>query len=117
MNDILHKLSTTDGSASSYFMSHMITLRTCNAGTSSVQHIEHSVATGYHSLSLKDSDHLRLGGSVAKFMHETTNINRVPRVSAVCWRSKEGISLCSGKAEYVQLCISLPVVLIIELPD
>jgi hypothetical protein len=105
-------------STQSYFQAHFIKLRSCTGNSQNSLHWEITETprtTFYHQLN-RDLWH-RHNGDVTKWFRDLVLINKLPTESVHCWRNVDGQPQCDGQASELQLYISIPVMLIIELGD
>lgn len=101
-----------------YFQAHFIRLRSCAGNAANCPHWELTETPRtkfYFQLDRQKSEQFK--GDVAKWFRNETLINKSPVESDHCWRDLDGSPCCNGQAALLELYISLPVMLTIELGD
>ena len=85
-------------------------------GSKGQKHMEIPTTTTQRwCLPLKPETHSKHGGSVKKWFSDLVSVKNPWEATSGCWRVLEGKCLCSGEHQNLQLCLSLPVMLILDL--
>jgi hypothetical protein len=101
--------------SASYFHSLRVTIRHCN-GNPSVAVPKHwdvdSHAKPNFWVDLSPESHKEFKGNAASWFEHYTNVNPAPGASC-CWRHLDQALYCDGSASILEVCLSLPVILLI----
>jgi hypothetical protein len=63
---------------------------------------------------VNDVAHKAAAGNLEKWLCSQVEVEKAPE-PAICWRTKEGITMCAGSADFLEIWITIPQILIIEL--
>ncbi|EPS99381.1 hypothetical protein FOMPIDRAFT_156703 [Fomitopsis schrenkii] len=116
----LLRLDTNDSiyDARSYFEGYSAQLRTCT-GTADGRGYTHcqvrTIPIRHFFYQLTDYDLDRHRGSVVSWLQSLLEVGQQPEALQHCWKTLDATPLCNGKAQFMDLHFSLPVMLIIEL--
>lgn len=112
------KITKTEDLARLYFETYFVKLRACTGDTEIPQHWEiYETPHGrFHldplTLDLRD----RFSGDVAQWFRNYVSVNK-SAVATPCWRTIEGKCLCDGSASSLDIPVSIPIMLIVEIGD
>jgi hypothetical protein len=99
--------------ALSYFSSLELTLRQC-AGGRDGEHFDLTKEPSPHFYwALQESMFSRCEGKVGEWFRQKVTPNPVPQ-QTTCWRCTDGMGMCNGAASMIKICLSIPVLLVIE---